>query len=58
MAVFAHSALSFALSDGATLADLADRLDQLGERHTGLPTAIYCTFGMTRQPVLHPQFGM
>lgn len=41
MALFADNALSFGLSTGATFADLADRLEQLGERHMGMPTAIY-----------------
>lgn len=58
MAVFADSAVSFALSGGATFADLAERLDQLGERHTGLPTAIYCRVSIARQPVLRSRSGM
>jgi hypothetical protein len=40
-ALYNHSALSFVLATGATFADLADRLDRLGERHIGTPTAIY-----------------
>jgi hypothetical protein len=44
MALFSGSALSFNLSKGATLADLADRLDCLSERHIGLPTAIFMKF--------------
>ncbi len=34
-ALFAASASSFRLSNRATFADLADRLDELGERHLG-----------------------
>ena len=41
MALFADGSNSFSLSKGATFADLADRLDHLGERHIGRPTAIY-----------------
>jgi hypothetical protein len=37
---FADGALSFMLSEEATLEDLADRLDRLGERHHGKPLAI------------------
>jgi hypothetical protein len=40
-ALFAASASSFGLSDGATFADLADRLAELGEWHAGTPRAIY-----------------
>jgi hypothetical protein len=40
-ALFAGSAISFALSPGATFADLADRLDNLGDRHPGTPKAVY-----------------
>jgi hypothetical protein len=40
-ALFSDSAIWFSLSMGATFADLADRLEQLGERHTGVPVAIY-----------------
>jgi hypothetical protein len=57
MALFADSALSFGLSNGATFADLADRLGQLGERHVGMPTAIYLKSSMTRQPAAAPQHG-
>ena len=49
MALFADAALSFGLTKGATFADLADRVDQLGERHIGMPKAIYLKFAMTRQ---------
>jgi len=51
VALFADRALSFSLSNGATLADLADRLDDLGQRYIGIPTAIYLKFGMARQPI-------
>jgi hypothetical protein len=44
MALFAGSALSFNLPNGATFADLADRLDDLSERHDGAPTAVYLKF--------------
>jgi hypothetical protein len=37
---FEDSVLSFMLSEDATFEDLADRLDRLGERHHGKPTAI------------------
>lgn len=51
VALFADKALSFSLSAGATFADLADRLDPMGEWHTGLPTAVYLKFGTARQPI-------
>lgn len=41
VAAYADGVLSFNLSEGETFADLAARLDQLGERHLGVPTAIY-----------------
>lgn len=37
---FQDSARSFMLSKGATLEDLADRLDRLAARHHGKPVAI------------------
>jgi hypothetical protein len=40
-ALFAASASSFRLSNSATFADVADRLDELGERHVGAPRAVY-----------------
>jgi hypothetical protein len=43
--------LSFDLSKTATFADLADRVDRLGEQHTGTPTAIYMKFSMSFEPV-------
>jgi hypothetical protein len=51
MALYADSALSFDLPSTATFADLAGRLDSLGERHTGTPTAIYMKFSMTFEPI-------
>lgn len=50
MALFSDRALSFSLSPDATFGDLADRLDDLDKRHTGLPTAIYLKFAMPRKP--------
>jgi hypothetical protein len=43
-ALFAASASSFSLSHSATFADLADRLDELGARHAGVPRAVYLKF--------------
>ena len=51
VALYADSALSFDLSKTATFADLADRVDRLGEQHIGTPTAIYMKFSMTFEPV-------
>jgi len=51
MALFADRTRTFSLASGATFADLADRLEHLGEWHTDLPQAIYLKFGATRQPV-------
>ncbi len=48
MALFADRALSFNLAKDATFAELADRLDHLGEWHTGTPTAVYLKFGTAR----------
>jgi hypothetical protein len=50
-ALFADSAISFSLSKGTTFADLADSLDQLGDRHLGMPMAIYLTIGVADQPI-------
>jgi hypothetical protein len=47
-AVFGHSALTFTLSKGATLADLADRLDHPGRLHQGTPVAIGIKFAARR----------
>jgi hypothetical protein len=41
---FEDSALSFMLSKDATLEDLADRLDRLGEQHRGKPIAVEVKF--------------
>jgi hypothetical protein len=57
-ALFADRALSFNLSKGATFADLADRLDQLGEWHTGMPTAVNLKFATVRHPVFDLQPGI
>jgi hypothetical protein len=46
MALFADRVLSFALSKGATLADLVDRLDRLDKWRTDRPTAVYLKFGI------------
>ena len=54
-ALFADAAVSFVLANGATFADLADRLNHLDARHSGLPKAISCKFGTAQQAVLHPQ---
>ena len=51
-ALYADSVLSFNLSKTATFADLADRLDRLGDRHDGTPTAIYMKFSMSFEPVM------
>ncbi|MFZ5502515.1 MAG: hypothetical protein ACOY3V_03120 [Pseudomonadota bacterium] len=40
-AVFADGVASFSLSIGNTLADLAERLDFLGKRYSGVPAAVY-----------------
>ena len=48
VAMYAGSALSFDLSKTATF---ADRVDRLGEQHTGTPTAIYMKFSMSFEPV-------
>jgi hypothetical protein len=47
-AVFGHSALTFKLWKGATLADLAGRLDDLGRRHNAAPVAIGVKFALLR----------
>jgi hypothetical protein len=45
-ALFAGGALSFSLSKGATFADLAARLNDLGDRHLGMATAISMKFAV------------
>jgi hypothetical protein len=47
-AVFGYRPLTFMLSKGATLADLADRLDDLGRRHNAAPLAIGVKFAALR----------
>mgnify|MGYP003395855285 CR=1 FL=1 len=47
--VFDRGQLSFSLSRGETFADLASYLEQLGERHSGAPVAVYLKPGMARQ---------
>jgi hypothetical protein len=44
-ALFADRALSFNLSNGATFADLAERLSDMCEWHTGAPAAVSLKFG-------------
>ncbi len=51
VALFADSCLSFRLSKSATFGDLADRLDLLGRRRKGTPTAVYLKVGLARQPI-------
>lgn len=51
-ALYTDSALSFNLSKTATFADLADRLDSLGDQHNGTPTAVYMKFSMSFEPVV------
>lgn len=50
VALFADRALHFRMSKGATLADLADRLDDHAHWHAGRPTAIYLKLGAPSQP--------
>lgn len=50
VALYSSSALSFDLSNGATLADLADRLSDLGDPYAGSPTAIMLKFALPRAP--------
>jgi hypothetical protein len=49
IALFSDSAASFELSPGATFADLADRVNRLGENRNGLPVAIFMKFEASRQ---------
>lgn len=49
-ALFAGSAVSFSLSKGATFADLAESLEELGDRHTGGAHAVFLRFGGANQP--------
>ena len=43
-AIFERGAVSFELSDTATLADIAQRLDDVAPLHIGAPLAIDVTF--------------
>ena len=55
MALFADAAPFFRLPKGATFGDLAGRVDQLGERHVGMPMAIYLKFRIAHRPAVeHP----
>ena len=51
VALFADSSVSFRLSVAATFADLADRLDRLGERHMGVPMAVYLKIDTAQRPI-------
>jgi len=56
MALFKDGADSFLLSRGATLAELAEFIDELGSRHSGAPVAVNVQFDppglriMAREP--------
>jgi hypothetical protein len=56
MALFNDGADSFLLSRGATLAELAEFIDELGSRHGGAPVAVNVQFDppglriMAREP--------
>jgi hypothetical protein len=50
-ALYADRALSFNLPKTATFAELADRLDSLGDRSDATPTAIYMKFSMSFEPI-------
>jgi hypothetical protein len=53
-ALFADRALSFDLTKGATFAELAERLSDMCEWHTGAPTAISLKFrGEWRMAGIH-----
>ncbi len=56
VALYSASALSFDLSNGATFADLADRLNHLGDGHAGSPTAIVLTFARPPAPALPSRY--
>jgi len=58
-ALYANRALSFTLSKDATLADLADHLEQprIGGWHMDMPTAITLKFAITRSPSAILQAG-
>ncbi len=54
-AVFGNTALTFTLSKGATLADLADRLDHPGRLHKGTPVSIGIKFVARRSDEAPPR---
>lgn len=58
VALFPDSTRSFNLSNGATFAELADRLDRLRECHMARPTAIYVKMDMVQRPVFALQPGI
>jgi hypothetical protein len=47
-ALFSDGTHSFVLSEGATLAELATRVDDLGASHEGAPIAIHVEFDSPR----------
>jgi hypothetical protein len=49
-ALFEDGADSFVLPFGSTLEELAERIDDLGARHTGTPVAIQVHFYPTASP--------
>jgi len=50
-AVFAGGEVTFWLSINNTFGDLAERLDHLGERYSGMPVAVYFKPYMAGQPI-------
>ena len=58
VALFPDSIWSFSLSNGATFAELADRVDGLGERHVAGLTAIYLRMGIAQKPTSLLQSGL
>jgi hypothetical protein len=52
-AVFDDDVVFFTLPQGATLAQLADRLGELGRRHIGSPVSIQVEFGSLQAPDRH-----
>jgi hypothetical protein len=58
MALFNDGAESFSLSKGATLAQLAEFIDELGSRHDGAPVAVNVQFvppGLPAMPRTPPR---
>lgn len=51
VALFADRALSFNLSEGATLAQLAESLSDMCEWHAGAPTAVSLKFSGDRRMI-------